>query len=116
MFGHNVYVSVDLALYYSHTLTLISLRPPSSEPVLEAHVTATRPQQVDQAMLQNLDRRVQSLEQQMRSVKQAVLQQNSRGTPGRRGYGVWHALTFAGWLMVPLVVVFMFHYRKTTHS
>ena len=107
----------------THThLPYISARPPSSEPVLETHVTTASKQsrplvtlQGDQAMLQNLDRRVQSLEQQMRSVKQVVLQQNSWGTPERRGYGVWNALTFAGWLMVPLIVVFMFHYRKTAH-
>ena len=72
---------------------------------------------VDQATIRNLDRRLQSLEQQMRTVRQAVLQQrNNRGSGSQnQGSRVWYVLTFAGWVMVPLVVVFMFHYRKTAH-
>ena len=64
-------------------------------------------------VLRGFERRLQGLEVQVRGLQQAVLQ--GGGGARRRGEGsrVWYALTFTGWLMVPLVVVFMFHYRKT---
>ena len=68
------------------------------------------------AELQAVEQRLQSLESQVKGLQRVVVQQAGGGGGGRRrneGSRVWYALTFAGWLMVPLVVVFMFHYRKT---
>lgn len=90
-------------------------RPPPSTTSVDIPGMITAEQTT---MLRNLDRRVQSLEYQMKTVQQAVLKQaSSSGGSNRQNTGsrVWNALTFAGWLMVPLVVVFMFHYHKTTH-
>ena len=65
--------------------------------------------------LQDLERRLQSLEQQVHTLRQAVMQQGGRGNTSNQGFGVWPALTFATWLLVPLVVVFMAHYKKLSH-
>ena len=65
--------------------------------------------------LQDLERRVHSLEQQVHTLRQAVMQQGGRGSAPHQGFGVWPALTFAAWLLVPLVVVFMAHYKKLSH-
>ena len=70
---------------------------------------------VERVITQNLERRVHNLEQQMTSLRQVVMQKGSHAGPASQGHSVWSALTFAGWLMVPLVVVFMYHYRKTAH-
>ena len=88
---------------------------PESEVEAQANPVIFRPPIVPVAELESLGRRVQSLEQQMQTLRQAVIQQSGPSSSGRQGYSVWNALTFAGWLMVPLVVVFMFHYRKTSH-
>ena len=89
------------------------------EPPLEVPTPRPEPfatSTVSVAELQGLERRLGSLESQVKGLRRAVLQQaGGGGGGGRRSEGsrVWYALTFAGWLMVPLVVVFMFHYRKT---
>ena len=92
-----------------------------SEPPLEVRHPRPEPpstpaDNVTVGDLQSCERRLQSLESQVKYLQRAVLQGGAGGGGGgRRGEGsrVWYVLTFAGWLMVPLVVVFMFHYRKT---
>ena len=43
-------------------------------------------------------------------------QRSGGGDVGRegtdKGNGLWYVLTFAGWMMVPLIVVFMYQFKK----
>lgn len=64
-----------------------------------------RSSSVDQRLLE-LEMRVQSLENEVARV--AVGSGGSRNGPNR----FWYVLTFAGWMMVPLIVVYVFHYKK----
>ena len=69
-------------------------------------------QSAEQAELLDLHRRVSNLEQQVQRLTETVVRRDSSSASAARGNSFWYALTFAGWVMVPLVVVYMFHYRK----
>lgn len=58
-----------------------------------------------------LERRVKSLEQRVDRLTETVIRRDG-GATLRQGNGFWYVMTFAGWMMVPLIVAFMYHYRK----
>ena len=58
-----------------------------------------------------LERRVKSLEQRVDRLTEIAIHRDSGGSP-RQGNGFWYVMTFAGWMMVPLIVAFMYQYRK----
>ena len=63
----------------------------------------------EQASVKAIAERVTSLEARVCSLETNV---DRRGSgPGR----FWYILTFASWMMVPLVVVYLFHFRKNSH-
>ena len=61
----------------------------------------------------DLERRVKSLEQKVQKVTEAVVRRDNTLSDSRQGSRFWYVLTLAGWMMVPLIVTFMYHYRKT---
>ena len=65
--------------------------------------------------LVDLERRVRTLEHQVQRLTNTVV--NSRpatqSSASSQGNGFWYVLTFTGWMMVPLVVVFMYHFKKS---
>lgn len=74
---------------------------------LQPHPPAAPP---SQTAAPELEARVRSLEQRMDRLTEAVVRRD--GAEQRKGNGFWTVLTFAGWIMVPLVVVYLYHYRK----
>lgn len=72
---------------------------------------------VDQAVvppanLTGIERRVRTLEQQMQRLTETIVRREGAGIP-REGNGFWNVLTFAGWALIPLLLAFMYHYKKT---
>lgn len=57
-----------------------------------------------------LAQRVLDLEQQVQRLEADLARMGgtSRGGPSQ----FWYIVTFAGWMMVPLIVVCMYHYKK----
>ena len=72
--------------------------------------------QVSPSMV-DLERRVRTLEHQVQRLTNSVV--NSRpaaaaqSSASNQGNGFWYVLTFTGWMMVPLVAVFMYHFKKS---
>ncbi len=58
-----------------------------------------------------LEGRVRVLEQRVDRLTDAALRRDS--TRQQKGNGFWNVVTFAGWIMVPLIVVYLYHYRKS---
>ena len=107
---HRVIILIQPGVSHSEPLLEPSAAPNPSQSEVAGGAAAA----VDRETLLNLEWRLQTVEQKVRGLQQAMLQQAAGGGARRNeGSRVWYALTFAGWLMVPLVVVFMFHYRKT---
>ena len=59
-----------------------------------------------------LERRVRSLEERVDRLTEVVVHRGASAPA--QGNRFWYALTLAGWVMVPLIVVYMFHYKKTS--
>ena len=60
-----------------------------------------------------LERRVKSLEQRVDRLTDTVIRRDSGGSLRQGNNGFWYVMTFAGWMMVPLIVAFMYHYKKS---
>ena len=71
----------------------------------------------DQALpaLVDLERRVRTLEHQVQRLTNTVVSSRpSIASAGsNRGNNFWYVVTFTGWMMVPLIVVFMYHLKKS---
>ena len=63
--------------------------------------------------LTELERRVRTLEHQVQRLTNTVVNSRSVTQSSSQGNGFWYVLTFTGWMMVPLVVVFMYHFKKS---
>ena len=61
--------------------------------------------------LTDLDRRVRSLEQQVQRLRDVAVNRSVPGETKQRN-NVWYVLTFAGWMMIPLIVMYMNRYRR----
>ena len=55
-----------------------------------------------------VNQRLLNLETKVQNLENSVAHAGSRGGPGR----FWYILSFASWMMVPLIVVYVFHYKK----
>ncbi len=58
-----------------------------------------------------LEARVRLLEQRVDRLTEAVVRTDTMGQ--QKGNGFWTVVTFAGWIMVPLIVVYLYHFRKS---
>ena len=71
--------------------------------------------QVASPSLTDLERRVRTLEHQVQRLTNTVV--NSRpvtqSSAASQGNGFWYVLTFTGWMMVPLLAVVMYHFKKS---
>ena len=62
----------------------------------------------------DLERRVRTLEHQVQRLTNTIVNSRASGAQSsQQGNGFWYVLTFTGWMMVPLVVVFMYHLKKS---
>ena len=60
----------------------------------------------------DLDKRVKTLEQQVQRLKDIAVNRGGPSGQVKQGNNFWYVLTFAGWMMVPLIVVYMYRYRR----
>lgn len=61
----------------------------------------------------NLEQRVQVLEEKVQRLNEALGSGEVLFLGPRQGNGFWTVLSFASWIMVPLVFVFMYQYKKS---
>ena len=78
-----------------------------------SHCSGVTPAAVPPAIPDDFERRVRTLEQQVQRLTETIVRRDGASNPRQGGNGFWYVLTFAGWMMVPLVVAFMYHYKKT---
>lgn len=69
------------------------------------------------ANVSDIERRLRTLENKVQRLTETVLnhQDNLRragSNDDSGGNGFWYVMTFAGWMMVPLIVVFMYRFKK----
>ena len=60
----------------------------------------------------DLDMRVRTLEQQVQRLKDVAVNRGGVVHPDRGGNNFWYVVTFAGWMMVPLIVAYMYRYKR----
>ena len=58
----------------------------------------------------HLAQTVFALEQRVQRLEDDVARMG--GTTGSAPSRFWYIVTFAGWMMVPLIVVYMYHYKR----
>ena len=83
------------------------------------HPAAATPPVGASAPTSDLERRVSTLETKLERLTETFLssqQQNSRVASGSSsvvgGSRFWYVVTFAGWMMVPLIVVCMYQFKN----
>ena len=66
-------------------------------------------------VLVDLERRVRTLEHQVQRLTNTVVSSRSStaSAASSRGSNFWYVVTFTGWMMVPLIVVFMYRFKKS---
>ena len=67
----------------------------------------------DKAVQNDLEVRVQVLEEKVQRLSEALGSGEVFLFAPRQGNGVWTVLSFASWIMVPLICVFMYQYKRT---
>ena len=85
-----------------------------------SHCSGATPAAVPPAIPVDIEQRVKTLEQQVKRLEQQVKRltetvvhrEGTDSSRRRQGNGLWYVLTFAGLMTVPLVVAFMFRYKK----
>ena len=65
--------------------------------------------------LVDLERRVRTLEHQVQRLTNTLVSSRpgTASAGSNRGNNFWNVVTFTGWVMVPLIVVFMYHFKKS---
>ena len=75
-------------------------------------VLPPRVQEGHHPAIADLDKRVRTLEQQVQRLKDIAVNRGGPAGQAKQGNNFWYVLTFAGWMMIPLIVVYMYRYRR----
>lgn len=66
----------------------------------------------DHLAIVDLNQRVRTLEQQVQRLRDVAVTRGGSVHSAKDGNRFWYVVTFAGWMMVPLIMAFMYRYRK----
>lgn len=67
----------------------------------------------DKKVYSDLEQRVQVLEEKVQRLNEALGSVEMLSLGPRHGNGFWSVLSFASWIMVPLICVFMYQYKRS---
>lgn len=101
-----------------HTIVepVVSVEVPPSQELNSQHLATVEPElhtSQDKKVYSDLEQRVQVLEEKVQRLNEALGSVEMLSLGPRHGNGFWSVLSFASWIMVPLICVFMYQYKRS---